>query len=195
MHGEFWMRVDRLALLTQRSTRSCVVAALGSAELDDVEAFTTMRLDLEAVSMRESAYYERLAEFLAPIRALVIATAILVSIGGALGGVNAMYAAFASRVREAGTLQALGFSRLAIAVSLLVESTVACAAGALLACAVGRFLLDGIAVRFSMGSFGLSVDATAIAAGLAAGLLLGLLGAIAPIVRCLALPIPVALRS
>ncbi|MBI1302650.1 MAG: FtsX-like permease family protein [Phycisphaera sp.] len=195
MHGEFWMRLDRLALLTQRTTHSCVVAALGDADFDDIDAFTAMRLDLETVAMRESDYYARLTEFFAPIRMLVLVTAILISTGGVLGGVHAMYAAFASRVREAGTLQAIGFSRAAIAVSLTIESTVACVAGALLAAAAGLLFLDGLAIRFSMGSFGLSVDGPAVLAGLSAGVLLGLLGAVPAILRCLTLPIPSALRS
>ena len=145
--------------------------------------------------MRESDYYAQLAEFFAPIRMLVLATALLISVGGVLGGVHAMYAAFASRVREAGTLQALGFSRAAIAVSLVTESTVACVTGALLACAAALVALDGVSIRFSMGSFGLSVDHAAILAGLAAGTLLGLLGAVPAILRCLLLPIASALRS
>lgn len=195
MHGELWMRLDRLAQLTQRTTHSCVVAALGSAEFDDVDAFTTTRLDLETVAMRESDYYARLVAFLTPIRVLVFATAVLVAAGGVLGGVNAMYAAFASRVREVGTLQALGFSRTAIAVSLVTESTVACLAGALAACLVGVVALDGVAIRFTMGSFGIAVDSVAILAGIASGLFLGVLGALPAIARCLVLSIPSALRS
>ena len=195
MHGEFWMRLDRVTQLTQRTTHSLVVAALGTAELGDIDSFTSSRLDLEAVSMLESEYYAKLAEFFAPIRILVLVTAVLISSGGALGGVNAMYAAFSSRVREVGTLQALGFSRFSIAVSLILESTVACVTGSLCACLLGVLLLDGISIRFSMGAFGLSVDGASIACALLAGLLLGLLGAIPAIIRCLTLPIPSALRS
>jgi putative ABC transport system permease protein len=195
MHGEFWMRLDRLAQLTQRTTHSCVVAALGDASFDDVDVFSATRLDLETIAMLESDYYERLAIFLAPIRLLVLATAALIAVGGVLGGVNAMYAAFASRVREVGTLQALGFTRGAIAVSLILESTVACVAGALIACLVGSLLLDGLAIQFTMGSFGIAVDSAAVLAGLASGLFLGLIGALPAIIRCLTLPIPSALRS
>ena len=195
MHGEFWMRLDRLAQLTQRTTHSCVIAAIGGADFDDIDAFTTTRLDLETIAMRESEYYARLAVFLAPIRLLVLATAGLVAVGGVLGGVNAMYAAFASRVREVGTLQALGFTRGAIALSLVLESTVACVAGALVACLFAMLALDGLSVRFTMGSFGIAIDSVAILAGLLAGILLGLVGALPAIVRCLALPIPTALRS
>jgi putative ABC transport system permease protein len=195
MHGEFWMRVDRLAVLTQRTTHSCVIAALGEADFDDVDAFTATRLDLETIAMRESDYYAKVTDFFAPIRTLVLVTAILISMGGVLGGIHAMYSAFASRVREAATLQAIGFPRAAIAISLVVESTVACVMGALIACAAALFALDGLAIRFSMGSFGLSVDSAAVLAGLATGTLLGLVGALPAIVRCLSLPIPSALRS
>jgi putative ABC transport system permease protein len=172
-----------------------VVVALGDAEFDDIDAFTASRLDLETVAMRESEYYARIAEFFKPIRILVAITAFLIALGGALGGIHAMYAAFSTRVREAATLQALGFSRAAIALSLVLESTVACLAGALAACAVGLVALDGLAVHFSMGSFAVSVDSAAIAGALAAGLLLGLFGAIPAILRCLTLSIPTALRS
>jgi len=195
MHGEFWMRLERLAQLTQRTTHSCVVAALGSAEFDDIDAFTSARLDLETLAMRESDYYARLSSLLAPIRVLVLATAMLVAVGGVLGGINAMYAAFASRVREVGTLQALGFTRTAIAVSLLVESTVACAAGALIGCLGALLTLDGLAIGFSMGSFGLAVDSPALLAGIGSGLFLGAIGALPAIARCLSLSIPSALRS
>ena len=195
MHGEFWMRVDRLAVLTQRTTHSCVIAALGDADFDDVDAFTAMRLDLETIAMRESDYYAKVTDFFAPIRALVLITALFISLGGVLGGVHAMYSAFASRVREAATLQAIGFPRVAIAVSLIIESTVACVTGALIACAAALLTLDGLAIQFSMGSFGLSVDSAAVLAGLSAGTLLGLFGALPAIVRCLSTPIPSALRS
>ena len=195
MHGEIWMRLDRHAQLSQRTTLSSVVVALGSADYEDIEALTISRLDLETISMLESEYYSRLNDFFAPIRVLVFVTALLVSSGGVLGGINAMYAAFSSRVREVGTLQALGFSRTAIALSLVLESTVACVAGALIACVIGLIVLDGVAIRFSMGSFGLAVDSHAIAGALIAGISLGVVGALPAIVRCLSLPIPTALRS
>lgn len=195
MHGEIWMRLERLGSLTRRSTHSCVVAALGDAEFDDVDVFAATRLDLELLLLRESDYYASIAGLLAPLRVLAAITSALIASGGILAGINALHAAFAARAREAATLQAIGFARRAIAVSLLVESTTACAAGALVGCALGGLLLDGLDVRLSMGAFGLEVDAAANAAGLGSGLLLGCLGALPGIWRCLSLPIPEALRA
>ena len=61
--------------------------------------------------------------------------------------------------------------------------------------ALSFFLLDGAAVKISMGAFGLSIDATAVVVGLLAGLGLGILGTLPPAWRCLTPEIPAALRS
>ena len=137
----------------------------------------------------------RLAAFFGPIRFVAWITAGLIGLGGLFGGLNTMYAAFASRVREIGTLQSLGFRRGAIVTSLVQESSLATAAGALIACAAGVFLLDGLAVRFSAGAFGLSVDSSVLFISLMAGVALGLIGALPPAWRCLRLPIPLALKA
>jgi ABC-type antimicrobial peptide transport system permease subunit len=92
-------------------------------------------------------------------------------------------------------LQSLGFRRTAILISLMQESVLAASAGAILACALAQVLLDGIAVRFSMGAFELSLTAPSILLGLGMGLLVGIVGAIPPALQCLRLPIPTALKA
>jgi ABC-type antimicrobial peptide transport system permease subunit len=106
-----------------------------------------------------------------------------------------MYAAFASRVREVGALQTIGYPRYAIVFSLVQESLIATAAGALVAAAIGVLVLDGITARFSMGAFGLVIDSTVLLVGLGAGLVLGVAGALPPAWRCLRLPIHDALKA
>jgi putative ABC transport system permease protein len=145
--------------------------------------------------VRESDYYANLRAFYRPIQAMVWVTAILIASGGLLGGLNTMYAAFASRVRELGSLQAIGYPRHAIVLSLVQESLLASIAGALIGAAIGVFVLDGVAVRFSMGVFGLTVDSLVLSAGLGAGVLLGLVGGLPPAWRCLKLPIAEALKA
>jgi putative ABC transport system permease protein len=196
MEAEVWCPLTDLQIAAKRDNLSCVVVTLDDgAEFDDVDAFARQRLDLELVAQRESDYYAKLSAFFAPIRAMVWVTAGLIASGGILGGLNTMYAAFASRVREVGALQAIGFSRRAIVVSLVQESVLACAAGALLAAIVALTVLDGVTVQFSTGVFGLTVDAGVLMFGLAAGLVLGLVGALPPAVRCLRLPITEALKA
>jgi putative ABC transport system permease protein len=196
MESEIWCPLTDLQIAARRDNLSCVILTLDDgADFDDVDAFTKQRLDLELVAMRETDYYGKLAAFFGPIRAMVWATAILIASGGILGGLNTMYAAFASRVREVGSLQVLGFSRRAIVTSLVQESVLAAAAGTVLASLISLILLDGITVQFSAGVFGLVVDANVVGLGLIAGLLLGLVGALPPAFRCLRLPIPEALKA
>ncbi|MDZ4831026.1 MAG: ABC transporter permease [Phycisphaerae bacterium] len=196
MDGEIWMPLASLKTKTQRTTDSCVILALTpDGDQADVEAFAATRIELELVAMRESDYYAALTRFLAPVRWLVVATAAIVGFGGLLGGLGTMDAAFASRVRELGTLQALGFRRRAIALSFLQESLLVAAAGGLFAACVALLALDGVAVRSSMGTFAVVVDAVSIGAGLAAAFVLGVVGALVPAIRCLRLAVPDALKS
>jgi len=195
MEAELWCPLKDLQLAAKRDNLSCVVLTLGEGEFADVAAFTKQRLDLELSAMWESEYYGKLLEFYRPVQSIVWITATLIAIGGLFGGLNTMYAAFAARVRELGTLQALGFSRFALIVSLMQESMLAAAAGSLLAALLGLVLLDGLAVRFSMGAFGLVMDGPVLAAGLVAGLALGIIGALPPAWRCLRLPVAESLKA
>jgi putative ABC transport system permease protein len=199
IEAEVWMPLTDLKQLTRRETDSCVVLTLGegpgAAELADVEAFCRQRLDLEITAMSERAYYGALAAFFAPIRLATWVGAGLIAVGALLGGMNTMYAAFAARARELGMLRCLGYRAGAIVVSLVTESCLATAAGAVIGAAASMALLDGVAVQFSMGAFGLRIEPWVVVAGLAAGLGLGLAGAIPPAVRCLRMPIPEALKA
>jgi putative ABC transport system permease protein len=196
MDAEIWLPlVDLQVGASRESSLSCVVVTLDGATFADVDLFAKSRLDLELSAIREAAYYASIAGFFAPIRAMILVTAVLIALGGVLGGLNTMYAAFASRVREVGALQAMGFTRRAIAMSLAEESVFASACGGLIGVAMGLALLDGVAVRFSMGAFALEIDAPVVLAGVLGGLVVGLVGAAPPAVRCLRLPIPDALKA
>jgi putative ABC transport system permease protein len=196
MNAEVWIPLTDLQIATNReSSVSCVLITLSNATFADADLFAKSRLDLEISAMRESDYYASIAEFYGPIRIMIIITATLIATGGVLGGLNTMYAAFAARVREVGMLQALGYTRRAIVLNLVEESVFASACGALIGAMLGLLLLDGLAVRFSMGAFALTIDAPVLLVGLLGGLLVGFVGAIPPAIRCLRLPISQALKS
>jgi len=197
LDSEVWMPLADLMTLTRRETISCVVLTVepGEAEFEDIAAFALMRPDLELTAIPEQEYYGRIAVFFGPVRAVAWLTAALIGLGGLFGGLNTMYAAFNSRVRELGTLQAIGYQRGAIILSLVQESSLATAAGALIACAAGMLLLDGMGVRFSAGAFALLLDAPVLLVGLGAGVALGLTGSLPPAWRCLRMPIPSALKA
>jgi putative ABC transport system permease protein len=197
MEAEVWCVLSDIQIAAKRDNLSCVVVALDprEAEFEDVDVFARRRLDLELVAMRERDYYAKLLAFYRPIQLMAWATAILIATGGLFGGLNTMYAAFASRVRELGALQSIGYSRYAIVVSLVQESVLATATGALIAAGLALWLIDGLHVRFSIGVFALTIDTGVLALGLGAGLLLGIVGALPPAWRCLRLPISEALKA
>ena len=193
--GEMWTSLTDFQITSKRDTLSCVIVALDEAKASELDMFAASRIDLELAAISEDDYFAALSQFHKPIELMVVMTCIMIAVGGMLGGFNSTYAAFASRVREVGTLQTLGYQRSAIAVSLVQESILSASVGAIIACVIAMLALDGFTIRFSMGTFTLSMTAGIIALGVGSGLLLGVIGAIAPALRCLRLPIPEALRA
>ena len=195
MDAEIWCPLTDLQIAAKRDSLSCVILTLDSADFSDVDIFASTRLDLEIVALPESTYYQKLISFYKPVRLMVWITAALIGLGGLFGGLNTLYAAFAARFREIGMLQSLGYSRLAVAMSLIQESVLISLTGALAAAAVSLILLEGASVRISMGAFGLALDAPTLSAGLGAGLLLGIVGSLPPTISCMRLPIAEALKA
>ena len=195
MDCEVWVPIVDLQLATKRETVSCIMITLDEGDFGDVDAFTKQRFDLGLTAISESDYYSSVMKFYTPVRAMVWATALLIGLIGLFGGLNSMYAAFAARVRELGMLQSLGFSRPAIMLSLIQESLLTAAAGTLAASAIGSLLLNGQAVKFSMGVFQLAVDYRVLLFGALTGLLMGVLGSLPPAWKCLRLPITESLKA
>ena len=196
MESEVWAVLGDMRMLAQRDTVSCVVLRMEQPDdFSEVDLFAQQRLDLELTAMRESDYYSALGAFFKPIRVMTWLTAGLVAAGAIFGGFNTLYAAFALRIRELATLQAIGFGRVAVFISLVQESLIACLAGTLLASVLALVLLDGHTIPFSIGAFTISITPQVALTGLITGLLLGFLGAMPPAIRCLLPALPKALRS
>lgn len=196
MESEIWFDRNDLMTAIKRDKLSCVVIRLDSEEdFKNADLFCKQRLDLELVALRESDYYGKLAAFYGPLRGMTWLTAALISAGAVFGGLNILYAAFASRIRELATLQAIGFRRGPILFSLVQESLVSSLIGTLLAAFLAIVLLEGATIPFSIGAFHLTLALPVIGAGLLTGVLLGTVGTLPPALRCLRASLPSALRS
>lgn len=195
MEAELWMNAGDLMALTQRESLSCVVVSLDSAEFEDVDVFTKQRLDLEIVAMRESDYYAKLSRFYAPVRWMAWVCAAMIGAGAIFGGLNTLYAAFASRIREFGALQAVGFRRRDILFSLMQESLIATISGTLLASSIWLLWLDGMTIPFSIGAFSLIFDSSILSIGMGVGIGLGILGTLPPAWSCLHRELTATLRA
>lgn len=194
--GELWADLSALMAATRRSTLSTVVAAGGPGEglQAELETFAALRLDLELVAINEADYYHDRGRFFAPIRAMAWLTAVLIAAGALFGGMNAYYAAFAARAREAATIQAMGFPRRAVLLAWLTEAGLVSWCGTLVALAAG-LAFDGVAVTVPGGTFTLALDPGGTALAAAAGFVIGPIGVLLPAWHSLARPLPGALRA
>ncbi len=196
LESELWCPLDDLQQAMKRQDLSVVALTLApGASLGDVDEFCKERLDLEIQATPETVYYQALQKHYGPVRTLAWGVVLMIAGAGVFAGLNTMYGAVAGRVRELATLQSLGFARLAIALSLIQEATLLAAAASLLAAIFALLLINGLAVRFTMGAFTLRVDNVAVFIGCGTGLLLGVVGAIPPAVRAMRLSVVEGLKA
>jgi putative ABC transport system permease protein len=196
MESEIWFVRNDLATATQRDALSCVVVKMESSDkIAFANLFANQRLDLELAAVSETDYYSKLSQFYAPIRWMTWLTTFLIATGAIFGGLNMLYAAFASRIRELATLQTIGFNRLNIFISLLQESLLTTMFGTAIAAVVILFTVHGTEIYFSIGTFALNIDPSLLLLGVLSGSMLGLIGVIPPAIRCLGAKLPTALRS
>ena len=194
--SEIWCRLPDFQQALKRQDLSLVALRMEpSANAAFVELFCKERTDLELQAVREVDYYQSLQQHYRPVRLLGWTVVLLVSGAGVFAGLNMMYGAVAGRVREIATLQAIGYRRRAILVSLIQEGTLLAAAGSLLAGFVALLVLNGMAVRFTMGAFVLDIDSVSLLIGSGVGLLLGIVGALPPALKALRLPIAQSLKA
>lgn len=196
LESEVWFTRGDLMTLTQRETLSCVIVRLDRAEdFRSADLFSKQRLDLELVALRESDYYKQLSVFYRPIRWMTWLTTALVAVGALFGGLNLLYASYASRIREFAALRTLGFGSTSIVFTLIQESLLTTLAGTWIALALAAVMFADRVVFFSIGSFALTLDGGLLAVALATGFLMGVLGTLPPAYRCLGTHLPTALRT
>ncbi|MFL5391326.1 MAG: ABC transporter permease [Myxococcales bacterium] len=150
--SEVWADADQIMDAARRTGFSQLTVRLKSrSELSQLQATVDAdpRYNLEA--KREDVYYEESSGTLALfIRALGGVIAVFFAFGATLGAMITMYAQVASRVREVGTLRALGFKRRWVLLSFLVESLILALIGAVAGCVFASMLG---AVSFSTVNF------------------------------------------
>jgi ABC-type lipoprotein release transport system permease subunit len=194
--SELWCRLPDLQSALKRQDLGLVALTLaGGAVPAEVDLFCKERKDLEVQAAAETAYYASMQKHYKPVRLLAWTVVVLVAGAGSFAGLNMMYGAVAGRTREIAALQAVGYRRRAVLLSLVQEGAVLAAAGSLLAGLAALSLVNGLAVRFTMGAFALRVDGAALLIGCGVGLLLGALGAVPPAVKALRRPVAEALKA
>lgn len=110
----------------------------------------------------------------------------MMSAGAVFAALNTMYAAVSTRSREIATLRALGFSRLPVVFSVIVESLVFALLGALVGGGASFLLFDGFRAAtinfasFSQVAFAFEVTGELLGQGITLALVIGALGGLFP---------------
>ena len=196
IESEIWCNLNDFQMATKRQDLTLVAILMKpGASTAELELFCKERTDLELKAIGETRYYEQLQQHYKPMRLLAWLVVLMVSAAGVFAGLNMMYGAIAGRVREIATLQAIGYRRRAILISILQEGLVLSAAASLVAGVVALMVLNGLAVRFTMGAFTLRIDSISILIGCGVGLMLGTFGALPPAIKALRAHVAVSLKA
>jgi putative ABC transport system permease protein len=199
--SEIWSHVNDVADAFDRGGYSSVmVRAENTATRDQLAARIAAEQRLKLEPKSEVKYYEEQTSASGPIRGLGLFVAVIMGIGACFGGMNTMYAAVAYRTREIGTLRALGFSKLSILTSFVIESMILALIGGLVGCLLA-LPVNGIATgtmnfrTFSELAFSFRITPDLVISALIFSLVLGFVGGLLPSRLAARMPITKALRE
>jgi putative ABC transport system permease protein len=156
---------------------------------------------MEVDVFREKEYYAAQSRTLAGFIGIGgTIVSIIFSLGAIVGAMITMYASVANRVREIGTLRSLGFSRLAILISFLIEAMAISLIGGVLGIAAASFLgMLQVATTnwdtFSQIAFNFRLSTAIVISAVIFALVMGLVGGFLPAVRAARLKIVDSLRA
>lgn len=189
--SEVWGDLD---VIRKYLGRESVVSSV-RVRLTSASAFEAYRMAVESDKsfsvkvMREPDYYSKQSEGLSGfLQGLGMAVAILFSIAAMLGAAITMNGAVANRSKEIGTLRALGFSRISILTSFVIEAIFLAVLGG----AVGlAFVMLLSLVSFPVMNFqtfseiiiGFEATPQIVISSLVFSVVMGLLGGLFPAIR------------
>lgn len=201
--SEIWgdYEVLRSALRRGAGSNSLVIRVKDAGEIVRLDRWLRLQQSWTLKALSERQYYEDQAGPVAKtIRLLGGLVAVVMGIGAVFAAMNTMYRVVASRTREIGTLRAIGFSRAAILLSLVLESAVIGVIGGVLGCLLastvhGYSTSTSNLQSFSEVAFAFAITPQILAASLGFAFAMGVLGGLLPAARAAALPIAEAIRE
>lgn len=186
-NSELFCDLNQLSSDQNRTTAlsSILVRASDEVSMEALKNDIINDRRLNAETPTEKAYYESQMGAAAPIQFLGVFVAAIMAVGSCFAAMNTMYAAVARRAPEIGTLRVLGFSKVAILSSFLLESILLSLLGGVIGCLLVLPLNNlqagiGSFVTFSEISFDFQVTPVLMAVGVAFALVLGAFGGLFP---------------
>lgn len=201
--SEVWMDADDAREIFDRENYSSVLVRMkdegaGAAFIQRIES--DKRLPLQAVS--EVAYYGAQTKTAEPIKFIGNLLAMAMSVGAVFAAMNTMYASVGSRTREIGTLRVLGYRRMSILVSFLLEGAFLAFLGGIFGCLASTIIPM---LGFTFGTlnfqtwgetvFQFQLTPGLVADGLIFSVIVGIIGSLFPAIQAARLPVISALKS
>lgn len=198
--SEVW--VD-LGILQQNSFREGTIssAQIRAASTDDLRSIrdeiqNDPRFKFDAIP--EPEYYAKQTTAVNLLKFSGMAIALLLTVGAMFAAANTMYAAVSNRMREIGTMRALGFSRGSILTCFLLESLLLCSLGGMLGI-LAALPFTGLTFstvnNFSEATFAFRFGPTVLGAAFAMTLAMGLIGGLFPALKAIRVDVISALRE
>lgn len=192
--SELWMTLEDLRGRSGDREASAVVLRTAGprAAAQLVERIEKSRA-INASAKTETDYYAQMQRVSTAFVYLGNLIGALLGLGAIVAGANTMYATMSRRIREMGTLRALGFGRWRVGAALLLESGLVSLLGGAIGVALA-YAWNGFAFSIVSLSFELAIAPAHAAAGLAMALAIGAAGGFLPARTAARLEIVAALR-
>ena len=199
--SELWGDIDDVKAQFKRDYSAILIRCASRAEVKRICNVIQGSKQYSLDALPHIEYFENQDLAGKMIKAIGVIMGVVLSIGAVFGAANTMYAAVASRTREIATMRVLGFSRLAIWCSFVLESACLGLGGGVLGSALGYLLFNNMAtgtvnwVSFSELAFQFRVTPALMASGTLLALLMGVVGGFFPAFRASRMTIARALRG
>jgi putative ABC transport system permease protein len=200
--SEVWGDVEVLAPAFNRAGgfQSLTVRLTDPSVLEKFDADLKANPNMQVQMASELQYYEgQSGQTANTLTYLALFVGIIMGIGAVFGAMNTMYGIVAARTREIGTLRALGFSRISILTSFMIESAFLALLGGLLGSLLALPInaLSGATggANFSQVAFDFRVDPFWLGVAVTAAVFMGLAGGFMPAWKAARMPITNALRD
>lgn len=199
--SEMWTDLDVLAQdIRYRNGFASLHVVLRPGTEDEFKVALNKDARLRVDAVTEAEFYSKMSQLAEQLRAMGLVVAAILGIGAIFGGMNTMYAAVARRGREIGVLRVLGFSRVNVLISFVIESVMLGLAGGIAGELLGIIVaqatgLGGRLMKAGWFIFSFRLAPSAFAAGLVAAVLMGAVGGLLPALRAARLSVVDSLRE
>lgn len=199
--SELWGDIDDLKAQFKRDYSALLLRAASPEEVERLSRAIKENKQFKLDARSHVEYYRTNNQAGEMMKGMGVVMALVLSIGAIFGAANTMYAAVAARTREIATMRVLGYSRLAIWLSFVIEAGLLGLAGGVAGAALSYVAFNGVATgtvnwqNFSELAFQFRVTPGLMGAGVLFATLMGVAGGFVPAVRASRAAIASSLRG